>query len=498
LGTPEAAWFTWALDVLVAIQFPLCDLRSFAVEHTGKLAVPPWPVVEPEREFVRGFGAVRRRRRGGVDPWVGEEHYCDAARALRFPGRFHPGPSSEGARRVAAACAFRRLLCAAGPSARVEVGLSLRPIGKRSRPLPLGPSTLLSWVSALPVTVAPHGGTVHALVTAGGPLADALLHATTRTALARPDNPWIIAGEPLLFIEAEHGELDAMPSGARAVAGLERHRLALYHARTRSCGRTLRSWTLVGARNGDRDVARRLRMHLLRMHAERESLRAVLRALALGRITIAPREPAADALQRYLQESMRLLERKRPLGLPGAELLAAAQDYDELVEQGLRTSLLGQLEHARRSVAERVRRATMGRAREPATVYFISTRELTMHQYSINFGDHNVVHGDVVVAEQIQSSFNKAAAGEDNGQLRAYLKQLAVEVAELTKALPEEQARECARDLEVLTTEALAPSPRKKWYELAAAGLLDAAHTVGEIAGKLIKIVTSVLAILGS
>lgn len=120
-----------------------------------------------------------------------------------------------------------------------------------------------------------------------------------------------------------------------------------------------------------------------------------------------------------------------------------------------------------------------------------------MHQYSINFGDHNVVHGDVVVAEQIQQSFNKAAAGADNGELRAYLKQLAVEVAELTRALPAETARECARDLEVLTTEALAPAPRKKWYELAAQGLLDAAGKVGEIAGKIIKIVTSVLAILG-
>ncbi|MBC8067671.1 MAG: hypothetical protein IAG13_04995, partial [Deltaproteobacteria bacterium] len=97
------AWFTRALDVLVAIQFPFCDLRGFSVEHTGKLAVPPWPTVEPEREFVRGFGAVRRRRRGGVDPWVGEEHYCDAARALRFPGHFRPGPALEGARRVAAA-----------------------------------------------------------------------------------------------------------------------------------------------------------------------------------------------------------------------------------------------------------------------------------------------------------------------------------------------------------------------------------------------------------
>lgn len=484
--------------MLVAVQFPLCDLRPFVADGAGKLAVPPWPVVEPERDFVRGFGAVQRRRRGGVDPWVGEEHYCSAARALRFPTRFRPGPSTVASRRVATACAFRRLLCPPGPSARVEVGLSLRPIGKRDQPPMLAPASLLAWVTSLPVTIVPHAADrMHALASAGTPLAGALLRATTRT--SEPVDPrWLVAGEPLVFVDAEHGELDALPEGARAVAGLEPHRLALYHARVRSCGRTLRCWTLLGSRGGDRDVARRLRVHLLRMHAERESLRTVLRALALGQLAIVRKDAASDELQRYLSDAMRTLDRRRRWGLPAAELLAAAQDYDDLVEQGLQTSLLGQLEHARRSVADRVRRATMRSAPEPSTVYFISTKELTMHQYSINFGDHNVVHGDVVVAEQIQSSFNKANAGEDKGELRAHLKQLAMEVAELTKKLPPEQARECARDLDVLTQEALAPSPRKKWYELAAQGIISAAGFVGDVAAKVVKIVSSVLACLGS
>ncbi len=486
------------VHVLVAIQFPLCDLRPFVPGGAGRLAVPPWPVVEPEREFVRGFGVVQRRRRGGIDPWVGEEHFCSAARALRFPTRFSPGPQLEGTRRVAAACAFRRLLCAPGPSARVEIGVSLRPTGPRDRPLGVGPSALLSWVTALPVTIAPHArGPVHALAAAGAPLADALARATTRTTETLAGNPWIVAGEPLVFVDAELGELDALPAGARAVAGLDAAKLSLHHARVRSCGHTLRTWTLLGARRGDKDVARRLRIHLMRMHAERESLRAVLRALALGRLAILPKDPAADTLQRYLQGAMRMLERRRPWGLDGGELLAAAQDYDELVEQGLRTSLMGQLEQARRSVAERVRRAIMKSAPAPSTVYFINTNEVTMHQYSINFGDHNVVHGDVVVAEQIQSSFNKASAGEDQKELRLHLKQLAMEVAELTKRLPEDKARECARDLEVLTQEALAPAPRKKWYELAAQGIMDAAKVVGDVAGKVVKIVTSVLACLG-
>lgn len=121
-----------------------------------------------------------------------------------------------------------------------------------------------------------------------------------------------------------------------------------------------------------------------------------------------------------------------------------------------------------------------------------------MHQYNIKLGDHNVVHGDFVVAERIQNSFNRASEGDGSANLREQLQQLAREVADLVTRLPDEKAREAARDLDVLTQEALSPSPRRKWYQLAGEGLIEAAHAVGSIAGNVIKIVKGVLAILGS
>jgi hypothetical protein len=120
-----------------------------------------------------------------------------------------------------------------------------------------------------------------------------------------------------------------------------------------------------------------------------------------------------------------------------------------------------------------------------------------MHKYDIKLGDHNVVHGDFVVAERIQNSFNRASQPDGNAELREQLKQLAKEVADLVGRLPEETAREAARDLDVLTQEALSPSPRKKWYQLAAQGLIDAASSVGELAGNVVKFVQGVLALLG-
>ncbi len=481
--------------MLVAVQFPICDLRALLPAETGRLCVPTWPLPEAGRDFVRGFGPVERRRRGGLDAWIGEESYCEAARALRFPSRFRPAVDAR-AKRVAVRCAFRRLLCPAGPSVRVEVGVSLR-FTSPDHPV-LDASTLLGWLAAQPVIV-PSGvqpEPVRPLVGAGPALASMFLRSTTATRFGAPNPEWISAGEPLVFVDVEPGELAELPAGTRTVAGLESAKLALHHARLRAHGRTFRAWFLVGGARGDRDVARRLRLHLLRLHAEREGLRAVMRAVAIGRIPVVPRTPGTDALQRYLQDGVRLLERKNPYGLRHVELSAAAHDYEELVEPGLRASLWGHLETVRRTVFESVRRATMKPPPEPTTVFVLS-KEVTMNQYVIKFGDHNVVHGDVVAAERIQDSFNRASEGEGNKELKVQLQQLAREVAEMTKALPPAQAQEAARDLDVLTQEALSPTPRKKWYQLAADGLIGAATTVGDFASGVVKVVRAVLSLLG-
>ncbi|HET6583261.1 MAG TPA: hypothetical protein VFG69_07435, partial [Nannocystaceae bacterium] len=337
---------------------------------------------------------------------------------------------------------------------------------------------------------------VRALVDAGPALAAMLLRSTTTTRFADVHGEWIAAGEPLVFVDAEPEEIDDLPIGTRSVVGLASARLQLHHARLRAHGRTFRAWFLVGGKHGDRDVARRLRLHLLRLHAEREGLRTVLRAIATERIPVVARSVGTDTLQRYLQDAVRLLERKNPYGLRQVDLAHAAHDYEELVEPGLRASLWGHLETVRRSVFESVRRATMRTASEPTTVFVLPT-EVTMNQYVIKFGDHNVVHGDVVAAERIQDSFNRAAQAEGHEELKVQLQQLAREVAEMTKALPADKAQEAARDLDVLTQEALSPAPRQKWYQLAADGLISVATTVGAVASGVVKVVKAVLSILG-
>src|SRR5436305_2076496 len=71
--------------MLLSIQFPLADSRPFLPMRKAMLPIPQWPVGTPDKDFVRCFGMIRRRRLGGLAGWVGENTVCEAGRALRLP-----------------------------------------------------------------------------------------------------------------------------------------------------------------------------------------------------------------------------------------------------------------------------------------------------------------------------------------------------------------------------------------------------------------------------
>jgi hypothetical protein len=124
-----------------------------------------------------------------------------------------------------------------------------------------------------------------------------------------------------------------------------------------------------------------------------------------------------------------------------------------------------------------------------------------MHDKSqdINFaGAQNISIGDInqVAADTISNAFNKVSQSSASEELKVELEKLNKAVTEMVKLLPEEKQREVAQDLKTLTDEATSSSPRKKWYELSAEGLIGAAKAVGEIATPVITTAKAVLALL--
>src|ERR1035437_10296658 len=106
--------------MLIVFQIPFIDVRRFVSGDTFRLSVPAWPVPEVYKDFVRGFGAIKKRKRGGLDVWAGEALYCGAARAVRF--QTIPEHLPEESRKVFSEleCVFRRFLSDADTVSRFE------------------------------------------------------------------------------------------------------------------------------------------------------------------------------------------------------------------------------------------------------------------------------------------------------------------------------------------------------------------------------------------
>src|SRR2546427_780019 len=102
----------------------MSDVRRFIGASTGRLPIPRWPLAQSGQEFIRGFGLVRDRRRGGISAFPGEETYCDIRRALRFPTSREQTDLTRWATAETPRCAFRRLIADGRAVVRMELGLT--------------------------------------------------------------------------------------------------------------------------------------------------------------------------------------------------------------------------------------------------------------------------------------------------------------------------------------------------------------------------------------
>lgn len=112
---------------------------------------------------------------------------------------------------------------------------------------------------------------------------------------------------------------------------------------------------------------------------------------------------------------------------------------------------------------------------------------------SITSGRDTVFAKDQAIAtinKTITESANLPESMEDR------LKELTAAVEAMVKDMPDDKAKEITGDLQTLVDEAAKDEPRKKWYELSADGLIEAAKTVGTIGQPVIDTTQAVLKLL--
>lgn len=474
---------------------------------------------KPDKEFIRGSGIVKRRQRGGLASWSGEEIYCTAKRALRFRPLLRYQPVGALGNSVSLDSAFRRFLFNGEVVSRVELGFRVVSSKNSENPFPLRRQEVLDLIEgclSIKVNVQSTSRVPIScdLLNCGQHLAKHYLQSTTRSIdgkLAQTEDWWVSPGTPLLLIDYKDYEINMLPKYARLVAVHEdsSDSPALHYCRIERTGMRLGVWFL-GDFWKDLDLARRIRLHIFRFHAEKECLQQVLRLIIQDRLQFGVRTESSNNLQQYLLGCNKLFSKKLRFGLPHSKILGEIQRFEDIINPGDRATLLTQLAaiDVRKNIYDNMEHITRGGTDSKQTIYVYGpgnrinvginqrTGGTEVTNYEIKIGDNVKFMGDVVVANTIQDSFNKMSSSAATDEMKEKLKQLTEAVIEMCNHLSQEKAREAARDLETLTSEALSDKPRRKWYELSAQGLIDAAKTVGHIAAPVIAIVGSLLPLL--
>ncbi|TDF84396.1 hypothetical protein [Pseudomonas sp. H9] len=479
--------------MFLTLQHPFTDLRWLLGPETGRLERPFWPLANPRSDFVRSSGRVTHRNRGGLREWAGEQVFSDASRALLFPDHLRD-LSLGGARYYAKIHHALRRYYSNGQFARLEVGLRFNVWGYPSEAnADVDKVSLLHSILELPIRAcgkAPTAKTL-GLVHAGDLLAEHFLFAsTTRGVETQPW--WFSAGSPAIVLDYCRGwglQQLPLPPHTREVLDLPNVGIRLSHAWLKIKHQLCSTWIISRGREHG-DEVRKLRMHLTRLHTERECLNTVLfQAKDTGKLEWVGNVERTEALQRYLNDALRVTERSERFGFDQSAMIDVAQRAHEIASEDL------SLHEVRRQVAEKI--VSHLRREQKAHTQIIALEGSKVTTTIFN-GPVNTGGGDinVITAETINNSFNKVQASQASSDLKEALKEAITQVVELAKKLPQEQAQTVLKDLDAFTGEATSAKPRKAWYELSAKGILDAAKTVAALAGPVTTAVTAVLALL--
>ncbi|MFD2467851.1 hypothetical protein [Amycolatopsis silviterrae] len=466
------------------VQFPIADLRGLAEAPTGRLSRPSWPDPIAGAEFVRGAGAVRDRPGGAIRDWSGERAFCDAAGLLRFPAPHsrmasRPGFSPQGDDDAIAMIPCYRRLYSDRLSTRIDVAFTSRwPFMTWA----FAHRTDLDYLS-VPVGLPWRGDGTSPLGSVGRRLARRFAEITTRHG-SEVRYDLVEAGTPMVLTEW-HTDKGLPPTAARRDGVHFRCRPVQFK------GQRMPSWRITFLPHCDGNRARQVRGNLWRLHTERESLRAAIRAWRRGE-TALDRERLRD----YLAERLKLLNREHRAGVEQAPLLDMAQRIESLappdviddLRRELRRESLGLLRSLDRVIEKTIGHDYAVPVEPSLTIHVEHGGHITMSTgdtynvhggaYGSAFGPHAQVHNRDFTVAPISSE-----------ELRG----LSERVSELSRLVPDEQRQELAEAHAELEQAASTDDQNPGRIRAAAERLTRVASTLGTVGVPLLEAVTKLL-----
>ena len=298
--------------MLIFVQFPLSDTRLFFSEDTGRLVRPTWPVPEPYKDFVRSFGMVRTRSKGGVSGWIGENEICDAHSALNFVVLREDQVAGPFRQPLAVKCASKHFFHDGQATSKFEIVLLVKPPSLSINNDQL--SRLISHILHLPIRVKqPYSPPVGSkLIHAGKHLAK--LYAYSSTYVEKypyVQQSWILPGTPMTFFEVgknEYARMKASPT-TRTYYGRGFHMQRRWFQSSGNVSK-IPVWILQYDKGAEKNtilLGRELRLYIMRLHAEFSCLRNLIRQVE--HLDLRSDTQPGQRFQAYLNDVTRRIHR---------------------------------------------------------------------------------------------------------------------------------------------------------------------------------------------
>ncbi|WP_143263915.1 hypothetical protein [Amycolatopsis kentuckyensis] len=466
--------------MLVVVQLPLVDLRLLASSPTGRLSAPHWPDPVSNDEFLRDAGPIRDRRRGGISDWAGERAFCDARNFVPFVGDELPS-LRDGTRMTPV---FRRLY-SSGVTARLDWGFQLNDAGYR-----LTAETVRRIAQdCLAVKVRSNAsGSGRPLADSGKPLARKFLQvSTSRSFEGAPESSkdLVVPGLPAVLVEpSAHVTSELLKSWRIDSTSINGYQVE--HG-----ARIFPVWSVATGQLADRAKSRQIRGNLWRLHAERESLRGVIRAW-----NESPDSFSADALKSYLASQLKMLVPEERGGFDQASALAFANSCEQLVSpavlRGLRSELLDRSKGILRRLElliERTVKTPENSIRDRVRITYIDRVSIDLsskENYEISAPVTNSVIGRENKVEG--NTWSTAAPGHEEA-----LRELAEAIESMKSHLDADEAEEVDEAHAVIAD----GKSEKGLLKKAAKKILGVASFAGEVGAPVVEAVRKVLAALG-
>lgn len=488
--------------MLVSIQFPIADARSFIRSTSLRLEEPYWPnpqCMSSAKQFVHYFGDANEREREPDISVPDEYSFCGAHRALRFHMLETQSTGLPG-KRFYPVCAYRRLFCDGQAVARVEIGIAHARWAKTLYRLSFKEivsivqdiSLVDTWV---PVNQ-PRRVRYKPAITQGRQLASLFSKGTMNRNADLSDfgEKLVTAGDPIIVVELKPHEIhpDALRQaieGFTLVPASITRKTKAFFSRLKTPYGSAPLWILHKGKAPENKL-RSLRLCLLRTHAEREVLDHILGQIQRGNLLNPGSEEAVDLLDEYFIKHIGTVQKKVYFGIKQSGLVLANNAMQLSIRPAVQAQLLSRYKGCRRQVWRKI---DDYQAEHNAT-RLTQTIHVEKGAVQLSTEVHQSGTGNVL---QIAEYMNQVSANVTNSiqsetvphEVSDLIQQLKSEMEKISDTADESQIRKMGKNLEALSKETANSEPDRRWYEVSLEGIKEAAEAIGGIAAPIMAIV---------